>query len=167
MSDATVTPARPFVAAGVIFLDKNDRVLMVVPSYKDFLDIPGGFVEAGERPKEAARREVREELNIDPPIGRLLVADWWNDSVDSQGGPKLLLVFDGGLLSPRHVESITVDGSEVIGWGFHAVANLPAITIPRLVNRIEEARAARHDNATRYLEEGQYLTTGHGQHPKS
>ena len=67
---------RPRVAAGVLFLDETDRVLLVVPSYKDFLDLPGGYVEPGESPRAAAQREVREELAIEPPVGRLLVADW-------------------------------------------------------------------------------------------
>jgi len=42
---------RPRVAAGVLFLDENDSVLLVVPSYKDFLDLPGGYVEPGESPR--------------------------------------------------------------------------------------------------------------------
>jgi predicted NUDIX family NTP pyrophosphohydrolase len=53
---------RPRVAAGVLFLDENEHILLVVPSYKDYLDIPGGYVEPGESPRNAARREVREEL---------------------------------------------------------------------------------------------------------
>ncbi len=39
---------RPRVAAGILLLDEDDRVLLVVPSCKDFLDLPGGYVEPGE-----------------------------------------------------------------------------------------------------------------------
>lgn len=35
-------------------------------------DIPGGFVEAGERPEQAARREVKEETGVDVRLRRLL-----------------------------------------------------------------------------------------------
>ena len=38
--------------------------------------MPGGYVETGETPAQAAAREVREELGIEVPIGPLLVADW-------------------------------------------------------------------------------------------
>jgi 8-oxo-dGTP diphosphatase len=62
---------RPRVASGVLFLDEREQVLIVVPSYKDYLDIPGGYVEPGEGPRAAAQREVHEELGIEPPIGRL------------------------------------------------------------------------------------------------
>ncbi|WP_435863016.1 NUDIX domain-containing protein [Streptomyces massasporeus] len=37
---------------------------MVVPTYKDYWDIPGGYVETGESPLQAASREVREEIGI-------------------------------------------------------------------------------------------------------
>lgn len=146
---------RPRVAAGVLLLDDSDRVLLVVPSYKDFLDLPGGCVEPGESPRAAARREVREELAIEPPVGRLLVADWWRDSPDGHGGEKLLFVFDGGHLTPAQLDTVAVDGEEVIGYRFHAVPDLGAVTVARLANRIDHAVAAHRDGTTRYLEDGQ------------
>src|SRR5262245_11071573 len=68
--------AHPSTSAGVLFYDEGGHLMMVVPSYKDYRDLPGGIVEPGESPRQAAIREVREELGIDPPIGRLLVVDW-------------------------------------------------------------------------------------------
>jgi ADP-ribose pyrophosphatase YjhB (NUDIX family) len=68
--------ATPRVAAGVLFRDQDGRVLLVKPTDKDGWDLPGGYVEPGERPKQAARREVREELGIGAQIGQLLVVDW-------------------------------------------------------------------------------------------
>lgn len=112
------------------------------------------MVEPGEHPSTTARREVREELGIEPPVGRLLVADWWPDSADGQGGEKLLFVFDGGQLTPDQLTKVTVDGDEVVGYRIHALPNLDAVTIPRLVNRIQHAVAAHHDGTIRYLEDG-------------
>jgi hypothetical protein len=48
------------VAAGWLFQDAAGRVLLVQPAYKDSWEIPGGGVEEGESPGEAARRELRE-----------------------------------------------------------------------------------------------------------
>jgi ADP-ribose pyrophosphatase YjhB (NUDIX family) len=68
--------ARPRVASGALFFDAEGRLLLVKPTYKDGWDIPGGYVEPGETPREACEREVAEELGIRPRIGDLLVADW-------------------------------------------------------------------------------------------
>lgn len=69
------------VGAGVLIVDEDWRILLVEPTYKDTWEVPGGIVELGESPREAAKRECLEELGFDVGIGRLLVIDWV-----SQGG---------------------------------------------------------------------------------
>ncbi|MGW0970924.1 NUDIX domain-containing protein [Streptomyces sp. NPDC002516] len=71
--------AHPRMAAGALFFDADGRVLMVEPTYKDYWDIPGGYVETGESPLQAADREVHEELGITPP-GRRLGRNPWRGS---------------------------------------------------------------------------------------
>lgn len=151
-SDPTESFALPRVAAGALFFDEHDRVLMIVPSYKDYRDIPGGYLEHGETPKEAAAREVREELGITPPIGRLLVIDWAPNQTE---GDKLLFLFDGGTLSPEYSDKIRVDPAEVARCEFHNVADIRELTIARLARRIIHGHAARKDGSTRYLEHGE------------
>jgi hypothetical protein len=46
--------------AGAIFHDPDGKVLLVKPSYRDTWEIPGGGLERGEYPFQAAAREVRE-----------------------------------------------------------------------------------------------------------
>ena len=75
--------ARPRVAAGALFLDDSGRVLLVHPVYEAHWDIPGGYVEPGESPPRACRREVHEELAITPTVGALLAVDW--APVDDEG----------------------------------------------------------------------------------
>lgn len=50
---------------------QGQRVLLVRHSYRDWRrwELPGGTVRRGERPVDAARREIHEELGID-------VTDW-------------------------------------------------------------------------------------------
>ncbi|ASU85595.1 NUDIX hydrolase [Nocardiopsis gilva YIM 90087] len=153
-ADPTANFARPRVAAGVLFFDEHDRVLMVVPSYKDYLDIPGGYIEHGETPREAAAREVREELGIAPPIGRLLVTDW---APNPKEGDKQLFIFDGGLLTHTYLDKIQPSPDELTGYEFHDVNAIHEATIPRLARRIVHATQARTEGTTRYLEHGEHI----------
>ncbi|MCL2468718.1 MAG: (deoxy)nucleoside triphosphate pyrophosphohydrolase [Alphaproteobacteria bacterium] len=56
-----------FVAA-VALMDAQGRVLLAQrPAHKDMSELwefPGGKLESGETPEEAARRELREELSV-------------------------------------------------------------------------------------------------------
>ncbi|MFD8145869.1 NUDIX domain-containing protein [Streptomyces sp. NPDC059708] len=144
--------ARPRMAAGALFFDEADRVLLVEPSYKNYLDIPGGYVEQGESPRQACVREVFEELRIRPRIGRLLVVDW---APNPGEGDKVLYLFDGGRLSADLCDRITLQADELRGYGFHAAEHVPGLTIPRLARRIAAAVQARTTGMTAYLEHGE------------
>ncbi|MFJ3214440.1 NUDIX domain-containing protein [Kitasatospora sp. NPDC086801] len=143
--------AQPRTAAGVLFFDEDNRVLLVKPTYKPGWEIPGGYLHAGETPSEGAAREVKEELGITPPIGRLLVADWAPHPTE---GDKLLFVFDGGVLPADELDNITVDQVEIDKYAFHATDQLDELLIPRLARRVHAACVARTQSATVYLEHG-------------
>lgn len=144
--------AHPRMAAGALFFDPAGRVLMVEPSYKDYWDIPGGYVETGESPLQAATREVREELGIAPPLGRLLAIDW---APNRSEGDKVLYLFDGGELTSEDLARITLQVDELKGFAFLAPAEINECTIPRLARRILAAIEARTGTAPVYLEHGQ------------
>ena len=151
-TDSADTFARPRAAAGVLFFDEQDRVMLVEPSYKDYPDIPGGYIHRGETPTQAAARETREELGITPPIGRLLVTDWAPNQAE---GDKLLFIFDGGVLSREYRENIHLAPDELTAYAFHDVARVHELTITRLARRIIYGHTARNDGTSRYLEHGQ------------
>ncbi len=52
--------------ASVLVLDQNKLLLVkrAVEPFKDYWDIPGGFLEAGEHPKTGAIREAQEETGL-------------------------------------------------------------------------------------------------------
>ncbi|MFJ9646392.1 NUDIX domain-containing protein [Streptomyces sp. NPDC101206] len=144
--------ARPRMAAGALFFDEADRVLLVEPSYKDYRDVPGGYVEEGESPRQACVREIQEELGIAPHIGRLLVVDW----APSPGeGDKVLYLFDGGCLSADDRRQITLQADELRAYDFHNADQVAELTIPRLARRIAAAIQARAADLTAYLEHGE------------
>lgn len=127
---------------------------MVVPTYKDYLDIPGGYIEHGETPTQAAAREVKEELGITPPIGRLLVVDW---APNPSEGDKQLFVFDGGVLGQQWLDQVVLDPAELAGYEFHGVSSAETVTIPRLARRIAQGVCARREGTTLYLENGEVV----------
>jgi 8-oxo-dGTP diphosphatase len=139
--------ARPRVAAGVLFRDDSGRVLLVKPTYKDGWDIPGGYVEPGESPKQAAAREVEEELGLTKAIGRLLAVDW---APHPDEGDKLLFVFDGGRLE-QHVDDLIIDPTEIDRVAFVSPTEADDHLPSRLLERIKSAVA---DGEDLYLEHG-------------
>ncbi|WP_116949479.1 NUDIX domain-containing protein [Jiangella endophytica] len=140
------------MAAAVLFSDAGGRVLIVEPTYKDHWELPGGLVEADESPLAAARREVREELGLDRPPGRLLVVDWVPPRPERPEG--LTLLFDGGLLPESATAAVVLPADELRGWAFCPVPEAARLLSPLLSRRVAAALAARTTGTVAYLEDG-------------
>lgn len=151
MADDPLDRSRPYVAAGVLFFNDAGRILLVQPRYKDYWDIPGGYVETGETPAQAAAREVREELGIEVAVGPLLVADW---APHPDEGDKLLLVFDGGTLTDGQLDGIRLQADELASYTLRDPAEAITLLIPRLARRVAAAIDTRQAGRTTYLERG-------------
>lgn len=55
-------------SAAIILEDDDGRAVFVKANYKSYWTFPGGVVDPGETPKQAAVREVREEVNVEVDI---------------------------------------------------------------------------------------------------
>ncbi|WP_433785033.1 NUDIX domain-containing protein [Actinomycetospora sp. CA-101289] len=132
MATTEDTFATPRVAAGALFVNSDGQVLLVHPTYKDTWDIPGGYVERGESPAAACRREVLEELALDREPLRLAAVDW---APNDREGDKLLFVFDCGPLGDDE-QRIQLDGEELDRWEWVSASQLDDYLIPRLARRI-------------------------------
>ncbi|HEX8847048.1 MAG TPA: NUDIX domain-containing protein [Pyrinomonadaceae bacterium] len=55
------------VTAGAVVTDEEGRVLLLEHRFRvgSGWGIPGGFIEKGEQPEEALRRELREEVELE------------------------------------------------------------------------------------------------------
>jgi len=151
--DTAVLPpmATPRVAAGVLYRDDHDRVLVVHPTYKDYWDVPGGYVEPGESPLAAARREVVEELGGPFPVGRLLLVDW---SPAMSEGDKLLFLFDGGRMDADTLARVVPDGDEISHVSFENLDSIREHMPTRLSARITTALQVAAGAAQPYAEHG-------------
>ena len=114
-------------AFGVIF-DADRRVLLCHRRDMDAWNLPGGRVEPGETPWDAALREVREEVGLEAEIVRLTGLYWKPDT------DELVFNFEcrvtGGALGPSE---------ESDAAAYYAFADLPPNTAPKQVERIRDA----------------------------
>ncbi|HEX8096509.1 MAG TPA: NUDIX domain-containing protein [Pyrinomonadaceae bacterium] len=62
-----LTQARFTVTAGAVVTDERGRVLLLKHFFRagSGWGIPGGFLEKGEQPEQALRRELREEVGME------------------------------------------------------------------------------------------------------
>jgi 8-oxo-dGTP diphosphatase len=61
-----LTQPRFAVTAGAVVVDERGRVLLLKHVFRagSGWGIPGGFIEKGEQPEDAVRRELREEIGL-------------------------------------------------------------------------------------------------------
>jgi 8-oxo-dGTP diphosphatase len=107
------------VAAGIVI--ENGRVLLAQRKPDAHLagawELPGGKVEEGEDPRDALRRELREELGIDVRVGEIV--DVTFHRYEAANKTILLLFFDAtrvpGSAEPRALDVATFEWSGVSG----------------------------------------------------
>ncbi|MGW2678367.1 NUDIX domain-containing protein [Streptomyces sp. NPDC001436] len=142
----------PLVAATGIVLDTAGRVLVLTPSYKDGLELPGGTVEEGETPEEGLARELREELDLAVPAGRLLAVD--SCAPGALGRSLVVHLYLVGPLSAERAGALSFPDGEVAEARWlspeEAVRQLPA----RLAPRVRAALAALYSGSFAHLVEG-------------
>lgn len=154
LAEGNARQARKRVAADVLIRDEADRALLVNPTYKDFWDLPGGMAETNEPPRAAAERELREELGLTVPAGRLLALEWvaphgpWDD--------QLVFVFDGGALTAAQAARLRPTDPEVEALTFATEDDARDLLRPDVVALLERAREALASGAAHYAERNGY-----------
>ncbi|WP_370319128.1 NUDIX domain-containing protein [Actinoplanes sp. ATCC 53533] len=143
---------RKRMASTVLLFDESDRVLVVEPTYVDFMELPGGCVELDESPRQAAIREVKEELGLDRDPGRLLAIDWVPPRPGRSEG--LIAVFDGGRLTAQEIAGIRLPADELRSYAFLPAAQAAQALPDLLARRLLSCLAARDAATTVYLENG-------------
>ncbi|MER6664315.1 NUDIX hydrolase [Amycolatopsis japonica] len=149
---------RKRMSAGVLFRDDADRVLLVEPSYKPHLEIPGGAVDSGEAPWTTAVREVREEIGLDRPLGQLLVIDHVAD--DGRMPEGVAFVFDGGLITEQEVQDLVLTDPEIVRACLCKLDEVAQRLKPTLGRRLAVALEAARTGELVLCNDGNPLTSG-------
>ena len=99
---------RKRTAAGVLFFNDKQEVLLVKMSYKDGCGIPGGVIDANESPLQGALREVQEELNLTIPTETLSLVCLAYYPGNGHITESLQFMFYGGVLIEEQIQSISL-----------------------------------------------------------
>jgi 8-oxo-dGTP diphosphatase len=107
-------PATPALATDCVVLDAKGRVLLVRrkhPPFQGSYALPGGFVEVGERVKDACRRELREETGVE--VGPLQLLGVYSDPARDPRGHICSIAYLGrvGMAEPK-----AGDDAETAEW---------------------------------------------------
>jgi ADP-ribose pyrophosphatase YjhB (NUDIX family) len=153
LAEGNARQARKRVSADALIRDEDGRLLLVDPTYKPDWDLPGGMAEANEPPREALRRELKEELDLDPYLGDLLCVDWvsphgpWDDL--------LAFVFDGGVLSTAQAGGLRSSDPELAAVRFYSPEEACRLLRPYVWRRVQAALQVLKGGGIRYLQDGQ------------
>jgi ADP-ribose pyrophosphatase YjhB (NUDIX family) len=132
---------------------RDDELLLVREQMDGRWAMPGGFVDVGDSPSEAALREAAEEAGVVARVQRL--AGVFDTRLQPDCPPHLFhihkLVFTGVLLDPDVAPRA---GSEVTDARYWPLAALPELSLGRtLPLHVREAlRVARDPNALPYFD---------------
>ncbi|WP_329491514.1 NUDIX hydrolase [Kitasatospora sp. NBC_01246] len=152
----------PMAAATVLVRDTAGRVLVLDPSYKPEAELPGGMVEACESPEQAAARELREELALDLPVGRLLVVDTAPATATGHGRAVTCFLYDAAPLTAAQAGALRFADGEVRAASWldpgEAVRQLPR----HLAARLTAALRALEDGGIIHLRAGVPATPAQG-----
>lgn len=140
------------LASGALIRDPANQVLIVNPTYRDHWLIPGGSVDKDEAPSETCRRELKEELDLDLPIGQVLAFEYLPRR---DFKPEAIhFIFDGGVLTEKQIENIKLNPEEHSELLFCSIETACDLLDPSLSKRFKAAWDTIGSPETCYLERG-------------
>jgi 8-oxo-dGTP pyrophosphatase MutT (NUDIX family) len=139
----------PHVAAsGLLVTNTAGLTLLVANPYREGLVLPGGVIETGESPADAAARECREEVGLDLPVGRLLAVQHKPLGPRQESG--LVFVFDTDPV-PADVD-LTLQADEITAVHWLSPAEAVERHTAAGQARLAAAFGARVTGRTAYLD---------------
>jgi len=135
------------IVVTALITDEPGNVLIVKPNHKDGWIFPGGYVEVGESPSEACRREIAAELGVEiSGPNKLLSVDY-----HSRTSEYVMFMFDGGVFTADMIASIKLPARLL---EFRFVPPAEALTLLRAnsARRLMPSLESRHQTGIAYLE---------------
>jgi len=143
--------ARVPTSGAAIIRNEKGEFLIQKQTYKDDWHLSGGMSDLNETPREAAIREVKEELDITIDNPRLFCVDF--DTRDPF--VRILFVFDAGILSDDAINKIRSDPDEIAEYKFVSAEEMLKLLAPKLSKRMQSSFEAFEKGLCVYLENGE------------
>ena len=146
------------MGAGVLFLDKKGRILVLKPVYRDRWTVPGGVCEENESPWQTAYRETKEEIGLELEIKQLLAVNY--NHAEGDTNENLQWWFYGGVLDEGQVRQINVDGDEIVEFKFVEIGEAERLGRKNVTKIMPAIKKAIKNKKAIYLENWEELTGG-------
>ena len=140
------------MATGALFFNEEGHLLIVKPTYREYWLIPGGAIEEDESPRAGCIREVKEEIDLDIALERLLCVDYI--ARENEKNESVHFEFYGGVLTLEHIQAIRLPAEELSAYQFSPIEEALSLLSPRLARRIPACLQALKAQTTAYLENG-------------
>lgn len=136
------TFAPSFTVGAMCFIERDDGALLLVEHvYRRRWGVPGGLLERGEEPAEAARREVSEE------VGVAIVLDGEPAVVVDAVPQRVDLVFRASLAPGTDPTDATPRSPEIVSAKWFPTDELPELQHETATALVALARSARKPQA--------------------
>jgi len=135
------------VVVTALITDKAGRVLIVKPEHKEGWIFPGGYVEVGEAPSDACKREILAEIGVQIPKPIRLL------SVDYRGSFEeyIMFIFDGGIFTDEMISAIKLPPS-LLEFKFAPQEEAVELLRPKSARRLAPTLDALNKSGIAYLE---------------
>ena len=138
-------PPRRRIGAVVLVRDRQNRVLLVKPTYGDEHQLPGGGAQQFETPAEAATRELMEETGLVRKLTHFVALDYVPFNHETEVAEGLNIVVDGGTLTDEQADAVAIPKEatgELESFAWVWPNELDDYTAPYQARRIRRALSA-------------------------